>query len=231
MNYRRRRGNPASAGFLFAALLLFCASAFAANTSATLTADDAFGLYHGQASGAGLTLDGQSTATWQSTTKNFSFDVGAGDYLYVLAYNEPSYGPPHMYIGSFLTPAGPLASNTTDWLYYISANATPSPFLSLPSLAQVQADIAAANLAGWSTPLASAPNGSAPWSNAIPDPSAYFIWPDSLHRGSEPVSAADGHYVLFRSANSVAAIPEPETYALLLAGLGLVGFAARRRKT
>ncbi len=29
---------------------------------------------------------------------------------------------------------------------------------------------------------------------------------------------------------SVSAIPEPETYAMLLAGLGLVGFAARRRK-
>lgn len=30
---------------------------------------------------------------------------------------------------------------------------------------------------------------------------------------------------------SVAAVPEPETYAMLLAGLGLIGFAARRRKT
>jgi hypothetical protein len=29
---------------------------------------------------------------------------------------------------------------------------------------------------------------------------------------------------------AVAAIPEPETYAMLLAGLGLLGFAARRRK-
>ena len=29
---------------------------------------------------------------------------------------------------------------------------------------------------------------------------------------------------------SVAAIPEPETYSMLLAGLGLLGFAARRRK-
>ena len=29
---------------------------------------------------------------------------------------------------------------------------------------------------------------------------------------------------------SVSAVPEPETYAMMLAGLGLVGFAARRRK-
>jgi hypothetical protein len=28
-----------------------------------------------------------------------------------------------------------------------------------------------------------------------------------------------------------ALIPEPETYAMLLAGLGLLGFIARRRKT
>ena len=30
---------------------------------------------------------------------------------------------------------------------------------------------------------------------------------------------------------SITAVPEPETYAMMLAGLGLLGFAARRRKT
>jgi hypothetical protein len=36
----------------------------------------------------------------------------------------------------------------------------------------------------------------------------------------------------FESANySITPVPEPETYALLLAGLGVVGFVARRRRT
>ncbi|MBS0298909.1 MAG: PEP-CTERM sorting domain-containing protein [Proteobacteria bacterium] len=34
----------------------------------------------------------------------------------------------------------------------------------------------------------------------------------------------------FSFTNTIAAVPEPETYAMLLAGLGLVGFFARRRK-
>ncbi|MDP1934865.1 MAG: FxDxF family PEP-CTERM protein, partial [Nitrosomonas sp.] len=30
--------------------------------------------------------------------------------------------------------------------------------------------------------------------------------------------------------DTISAVPEPETYAMLLAGLGLVGFTVRRKK-
>ncbi|MYM26426.1 PEPxxWA-CTERM sorting domain-containing protein [Duganella sp. FT135W] len=41
-----------------------------------------------------------------------------------------------------------------------------------------------------------------------------------------------GNYTTFSTIgkSAIAAVPEPETYAMLLAGLGLVGFAARRRR-
>ncbi len=41
----------------------------------------------------------------------------------------------------------------------------------------------------------------------------------------------NGVQTAFLLTPDVAPVPEPETYALMLAGLGLVGFAARRRKT
>lgn len=38
------------------------------------------------------------------------------------------------------------------------------------------------------------------------------------------------HFAFIDNVSAVVAVPEPETYALMLVGLGLVGFMARRRK-
>ena len=48
--------------------------------------------------------------------------------------------------------------------------------------------------------------------------------------GATFANAAGGNDVIQAARGTVAAIPEPETYALMLAGLGVVGFVARRRK-
>jgi len=47
--------------------------------------------------------------------------------------------------------------------------------------------------------------------------------------------AANGHLIIMDGVDQfelvAGPVPEPETYAMLLAGLGLVGFAARRRQS
>jgi hypothetical protein len=52
-----------------------------------------------------------------------------------------------------------------------------------------------------------------------------FVVTNWAQNGGNPT----GLRVEFNSSN-VAAVPEPETYAMMLAGLGLVGFTVRRRK-
>ena len=48
--------------------------------------------------------------------------------------------------------------------------------------------------------------------------------------GASASGATGGHETFFiADAGGVTAVPEPQTYALLLAGLGAIGFAARRR--
>jgi hypothetical protein len=59
------------------------------------------------------------------------------------------------------------------------------------------------------------------WNFAAASSSDYFN--KVVFTSGENAFETDNHAVL-------AAVPEPETYALMLAGLGLIGFASRRRK-
>lgn len=59
-----------------------------------------------------------------------------------------------------------------------------------------------------------------------------------MDTGRQHTADAVGDYITYPTHHAwavrngdVVAVPEPATYAMLLAGLGLVGFAARRRAT
>ncbi|MCU0842082.1 MAG: DUF1566 domain-containing protein [Thiobacillaceae bacterium] len=60
----------------------------------------------------------------------------------------------------------------------------------------------------------------------------YSAWNFYTHHGYQGVISKDYDFYAWavRPGDVAAPIPEPETYALLLAGLGLVGWAARRRR-
>jgi len=87
--------------------------------------------------------------------------------------------------------------------------------------------------------LTSAPTAQAAGANPVFDAAA--LWQDThFSKGSWLLGAGTytltGHAVLSPYEGgfgylSVTAVPEPETFALLLAGLGLVGVASRRRVT
>jgi carbonic anhydrase len=60
--------------------------------------------------------------------------------------------------------------------------------------------------------------------------SLFPVNPLSPHGGdARDIQALNGRIVLTDVPGFASAVPEPETYAMLLAGLGLIGFAARRR--
>lgn len=70
------------------------------------------------------------------------------------------------------------------------------------------------------------------WSGTEYAPDTYNAWDFSTNDGSQGNGIGKGadFYAWAVRPGDVAAVPEPETYALLLAGLGLVGWAARRRR-
>jgi hypothetical protein len=110
----------------FALLLAGTTSAHAANFSATLTADNHYGLYSGQDNGSGLTLVGRNEKgspgvpgvfNW-SLPETYNFNANSGDRLYVLAWDD---GGPQSWLGEFSLPGGgSLLSSTTDWEYTVS---------------------------------------------------------------------------------------------------------------
>ena len=68
------------------------------------------------------------------------------------------------------------------------------------------------------------------WSGTEYAPNPSYAWYFSTNRGNQGnVVKAGSFYALAVRPGDVAAVPEAQTYALMLAGLGLIGWRARRR--
>ena len=68
------------------------------------------------------------------------------------------------------------------------------------------------------------------WSGTEYAPNTGYAWTFRLSGGYQTVAGkSNGLYALAVSPGDVAAVPEAETYALMLAGLGLIGWRMRRR--
>jgi len=122
-------------------------------------------------------------------------------------------------------------------------NGTTNDILGLGGSAAVRGT----SLDGWSVTLANTTSASAftiagyvdPFSCCSPvDPAvmlaaaqavgSYGFGDNSINLAYDLGTIANGHSASF-GYEYILAVPEPETYAMLLAGLGLIGFSARRR--
>ncbi|MDP2787130.1 MAG: DUF1566 domain-containing protein [Pseudomonadota bacterium] len=69
------------------------------------------------------------------------------------------------------------------------------------------------------------------WSEVGYAPNSSDAWLFSMSGGSQGATSKDGDFYAWAvRPGDVAAVPEADTWAMLLAGLGLVGVAARRRR-
>jgi len=230
-----------------AAAVAGTAPAGAATITATLTADNHYGLYTGNKDGTDLTrigrnelgFEGSAGAYNWSQAETFSnFAVSPGDYLYVVAWNDgpfSSSGNPQMWIGSFAGSNGKTVVSDASWQYLTDPGVVFSPGVDpasggapLPSIGELTGLIKAggfAAIAGGA--IGMAPNGTGPWNTiAGVNSAAQFIWSDTLQAGSP----TDTHYVIFREDSPfVAGVPELSTWAMMIIGFGGVGFQLRRR--
>ena len=182
----------------------------APNTHATLTADNEFKLYYGDAAGSYLHYVGAGTS-WP-TAYTLDFSVNPGDYLYVMAYD---WGQPHAWQGVFNTPSGTVYSNAASWV------AINNPSFGNPTAPANPNDKILSGSTTWGSVTTELPYDSSPWGARVNNANAKWIWSSDLNSADQAV--------LFRTAVSVSPVPEPESYALMFAGLGLLGFMARRK--
>jgi MSHA biogenesis protein MshQ len=176
----------------------------AATLSGNLTADDAFTAYISTSDS--VLGDALASGSYWGTPQSFAAALTSGTNYYLHIAATDLYGPPSAFLGSFsLTGAEFKFANGAQSLVTNATdwNVSASGFGS-----------------SYITPYTFGNNGIGPWGTMTSiDPKAQWIW-------TGPSGTVGKAYF----STTIAAVPEPETYAMLLAGLGFMGFVASRKK-
>jgi len=169
-----------------------------------------------------VTTDPSKTYTFLlSLNSNFSTLFGSGAYVSDAIFNTPSSVDPTSatidsgswgVAGVALDKSAPNVGGTTFDFGDCFGTITPGGTCSFPNTSSGR--LIAGESVKWDTTF-SVTQG---------DPLLFSVPPVGLHVRSISTGSSDSAWYGVTSP-----VPEPETYAMLLAGLGLVGFSARRR--
>ncbi|BAY91868.1 MULTISPECIES: PEP-CTERM sorting domain-containing protein [unclassified Tolypothrix] len=225
--------------------------ASAVDMKTTITADNHYGLFYGNASGNSLSFvgrnelgsQGSSGAYNWSNAETWNTNVNASDYLYLVVWDDQSVD--ESWIGQFEFSTGQtLLSKATDWEYMISKGANPytlrnsvtqqdQGFLgtgdtfegNVPLVTDLVGEIQGGN---WRSAERRGANGTTPWGTiAGISQNADFLnvtTADKQQRGT----SANTNYTIFRTKGSIgqlAGLPSqsvPEPSSML----GLLAFGA-----
>ena len=152
----------------------------------------------------------------------------------------------YLYNGADLTLTGATQSNIATWTYYDGTGSSYTSGTGI-SILSASGDTATVNMSGWKiswTVTMNIPLGDLAWSTGYTDGvgnitcaagsgcavgSAYTLTYTATVPFGDPTGFGGVKYYL-ELHGTVGAVPEASTYGMMLAGLGLVGVMARRRK-
>ncbi|GEM_PF-5474924 len=167
-----------------------------------------------------------STFTGDNYVNNFTYStIGSATHIDTTTLSDTQYWPTSSTLNLTLNNA-----TQYDFIWEVQNAGGPSGFLADFTLGTTSYSTStdpniwsySSDGINWATVTSYGQHGVAPWGNISGISSnAEWIWDSSNGLSNETL--------LFK-ASITSPIPEPSTYALMLGGLGLIGFMAHRRK-
>jgi hypothetical protein len=199
------------------------------------------------------TYDGDGYAANVASGSWFAMDTNGNSLIAGTEKTALSQGYAGLVIGSTTSPgashpgaptAGDFNAITAPWAFFGN---TGSDYLTTPITGSTTAGL---DFSGWTITwngIPAIPLGSGAWGAGFSDGVAHFLWSNvglvtidyhatvpvgdpSGFGGTQYALHLEGYFSTPEGDVIPSPIPEASTYAMMLAGLGLVGFAVRRRK-